>query len=136
MNNFTEHPATRLPGHTEADAPCPHLRALKGSIHHHGPALTLGQIDLLIEATVMEEFMTSMGWDPATAVNAGDWPALEAMPDDSGPGNPSGNPSGNPLIGCLAQTYRDQQVEFHVPNTDFFGLPAAGNRKGGANDRA
>jgi len=128
MNAFTEHPAIQPPGHTEAETPCPHLRALKGSIHHDGPSLTLGQIDLLIEATVMEDFMTSMGWDPTSVVNAGDWPALESMPD-------LGNP-GEPLFGCLAETFRDQQVEFYVPNTDFFGHAAPGNRKGGTNDRA
>jgi len=129
MNEFTEPPAIRLPG--QAATPCPHLRALKGSIPHAGPSLTLGQIDLLIEATVMEEFMTSMGWDPTDVVNAGDWPALESMPDHGDPGGP-----GDPLFGCLAETFRDQQVEFYVPNTDFFGHAAAGSRKGGTNDRA
>jgi hypothetical protein len=128
MNAFTEHAAVRLPGHAEAEAPCPHLRALKGSISHDGPALTVGQIDLLIEATVMEEFMTSMGWDPTAVVNAADWPALESMPD-------LGDPS-EPLFGCLAQTFRDQQVEFYVPDTAFFGHAETGNRKGGTNDRA
>jgi hypothetical protein len=51
MNAFTEHTTVRLPGLPEAETPWPHLRALKGSIHHDGPSLTLGQVDLLIEAT-------------------------------------------------------------------------------------
>jgi hypothetical protein len=69
----------------------------------------------------MEEFMTSMGWDPTAVVNAGDWPALESMPDHG--------ESSDPLSGCLAQTFRDHQVEFYVPDTNFLGGVATGNRQ-------
>jgi len=106
-----------------AERPCPHLRALKGCMRHEGPPLTPGEIDLLIEASVMEEFMTSMGWDPTTVVSAGDWPALEDMPDAGG--------FANPLFGCLAQTFRDQGVEFYVPGTDFFRPLASGQSQRG-----
>jgi hypothetical protein len=101
-----------------AEAPCPHLLALRGCMRHEGPPLTPGQIDLLIEASVMEEFMTSMGWDPTSVVSAADWPPLEDMPYAGG--------SANPLFGCLAQVYREQGVEFYVPSTDFFRPLAAG----------
>lgn len=118
MDDTIEFRTSRPASQTGTESPCPHLLALRGCMRHDGPSLTPGQIDLLIEASVMEEFMFSMGWYPATVVNAGDWPALEDMPYAGG--------SANPLFGCLAQTYRKQGVEFYVPNTDFFRPLAAG----------
>ena len=122
MDDIIEFSTSRRASQTGTEGPCPHLLALRGCMRHDGRPLTPGQIDLLIKSSVMEEFMSSMGWDPTTVVNAGDWPALEDIP--------YAGASANPLFGCLAQTYREQGVEFYVPSTDFFRPLAAGQPGG------
>lgn len=74
-----------------------------------GPPLTIEQIDQVIHASVMEELMRSMGWDPASVVSAEDWPPLDDIPDEEW----------DPFARQFAQMMRDKKVKFFVPNIDF-----------------
>lgn len=125
MPVLTEKLASKTPTVLLPDAPPTGLQALKGCLRHEGPALTLEQIDQLIEASVMEDFMQSMGWDPGSVVRAADWPPLDDMPHTCRlPAHAR----------QTAQAVRDRKVEFSVPDTSFF-RPVRNESAGGYDDR-
>lgn len=115
MTDIAEPPVTPASRNLALDAPdVPSSR--NGRRCQKRPPLTLEQMDLLIEAAVMEDFMVSMGWDPKTVVCAEDWPALDDM---------SHAHWLTPKERATAQSFRDQKVRFFVPDIGFLTAEAA-----------